>query len=188
MKQERVEPWSYYGPVEEEEPIILDGAWTLRYSKGVPEIRESLTTEVGKSWTALGEPYDVFSGTLIYSRKFELPASALDREYELDLGDVRETARVTLNGETLPLYWHIPFAKVIPEGLLKEENTLEIEVTNLSYNRVIDLDRKKVVWKNFHEINFVNIQYKPFDASMDKPLPSGLLSIPRLVPVAPVDW
>jgi len=177
---------AYYGP-SEEEPIMLDGTWTLRYSKGIPEIRESLTTEAGKSWTALGEPYDIFSGKLIYSRKFELPASALGRDYELDLGDVRETGRVTLNGERLPLYWHIPFTKVIPKGLLKEENTLEIEVTNLSYNRVIDLDRKKVVWKNFYEINFVNIQYKPFDASMDEPLPSGLLSIPRLVPVVPVD-
>lgn len=188
MQQEKVEPWPYYGQAEEGEPILLDGAWTLRYSKGVPEIKASLTTEAGKSWTALGEPYDIFSGKLVYSRKFNLPVSAIGRSYELDLGDVRETARVTLNGEALPLYWHIPFTKVIPEGLLKEENTLEIEVTNLSYNRVIDLDRKKVAWKNFHEINFVNIQYKPFDASMDEPLPSGLLSIPRLVPVAPVDW
>ncbi len=186
MQQEKVEPWPCYGQAEEGGPILLDGAWTLRYSKGVPEIKESLTTEAGKSWTALGEPYDIFSGKLIYSRKFKLPVSDTGRPYELDLGDVRETARVTLNGETLPLYWHIPFSKVIPAGLLKEENTLEIEVTNLSYNRVIDLDRKKVAWKNFYEINFVNIQYKPFDASLDEPLPSGLLSIPRLIPLASV--
>ncbi len=186
MQQEKVEPWPYYGQAEEGEPILLDGAWTLRYSKGVPEIEGSLTTEVGKSWTTLGEPYDIFSGKLVYSRKFKLSASEPGRVYELDLGDVRETASVRLNGELLPLYWHIPFTKVIPLGLLKEENTLEIEVTNLSYNRVIELDRKKVPWKNFHEINFVNIQYKPFDASEDEPLPSGLLSTPRLIPLAPV--
>ena len=45
------------------------------------------------------------------------------------------------------------------------------------------MDQDKIPWKNFHEINFVNIQYKPFDASKDSPLPSGLLSTPELIPV-----
>jgi hypothetical protein len=40
-----------------------------------------------------------------------------------------------------------------------------------------------VSWKNFHEINFVNVHYKPFDAA-DWPLqPSGLLGPVRLVPL-----
>jgi hypothetical protein len=63
-------------------------------------------------------------------------------------------------------------------------NTLAIEVTNLAANRIRDLEQKGVAWKNFHEINFVNIGYKPFDAA-DWPLqPSGLLGPVRIVPLA----
>ncbi len=39
-------------------------------------------------------------------------------------------------------------------------NLLEIEDTNLSANRIRDLDMRKVNWKIFHEINFVDIHYK----------------------------
>jgi len=66
-------------------------------------------------------------------------------------------------------------------------NTLEVEVTNLAANRIADLDRRKVDWKRFHEINFVNINYKPFDASGWPTFDSGLLGPVRLIPgkVAP---
>jgi len=37
------------------------------------------------------------------------------------------------------------------------------------------MDQKGVQWRNYHEINFVNINYKPFDASGWKPMPSGLI-------------
>ena len=46
--------------------------------------------------------------------------------------------------------------------------------------RIADLDRKKVPWKRFHEINFVNIDYKPFDASAWPPMDSGLLGPVRI--------
>ena len=66
------------------------------------------------------------------------------------------------------------------------KNVLEIEVTNLAANRIADLDRRKVPWKQFHEINFVNIDYKLFDASAWPALDSGLLGPVRLlVPAKP---
>ena len=58
---------------------------------------------------------------------------------------------------------------------------LAIEVTNLPANRIADLDRRKVPWKRFHEINFVSIDYKPFDASNWPPLESGLIGPVRLL-------
>jgi hypothetical protein len=70
-------------------------------------------------------------------------------------------------------------------GLKKQDNVLEVEVTNVSANRIRDLDRRGVNWKNFHDINIVNINYKPFDAS-DWPLTdSGLLGPVTLTPLAP---
>jgi hypothetical protein len=66
-------------------------------------------------------------------------------------------------------------------------NHLEIDVTNLAANRIRDLDRRKVPWKTMREINFVNILYRPFDAS-DWPLqPSGLLGPVVLTPLQRVE-
>ena len=57
----------------------------------------------------------------------------------------------------------------------EEANVLEVEVTNVSANRIRDLDRRSVNWKNFHDINFVNQDYRPFDASNWPLYDSGLL-------------
>lgn len=46
---------------------------------------------------------------------------------------------------------------------------------NLSANRIRDLDRRQVPWRVFHDINLVNIKYRPFDASDWPVLDSGLL-------------
>ena len=61
-------------------------------------------------------------------------------------------------------------------------NLLEVEVTNLSANRIRDLDLRKVPWKIFHDINFVNLDYKPFDASAWPLRASGLLGPVTLIP------
>jgi hypothetical protein len=45
---------------------------------------------------------------------------------------------------------------------------------NVSANRIRKLDREKIPWKNFYEINFVDIQYNPFDASKWAVTESGL--------------
>ena len=60
---------------------------------------------------------------------------------------------------------------------------LELEVTNLAANRIRDLDRRQVLWKVMREINFVNINYKPFDASGWPLQPSGLLGPVTLTPL-----
>ena len=60
---------------------------------------------------------------------------------------------------------------------------LEIEVTNVAANRIRDMDQRKVPWRIMHEINFVNIDYKPFDASNWPLHESGLLGPVRLIPV-----
>jgi hypothetical protein len=62
-------------------------------------------------------------------------------------------------------------------------NVLEIEVTNLSANRIRDLDKRKVKWKIFREINSVNHNYKKFDASTWPLTPSGLLGPVTLTPM-----
>jgi hypothetical protein len=61
-------------------------------------------------------------------------------------------------------------------------NVLEIEVASRAMNRIRDLDRRGVVWQNFYDINFVNADYKHFDASNWPVSPSGLQGPVRLEP------
>lgn len=177
-----MQPWTYADP-DETKTIQISGNWLLSPVEGAPRLPEPV--EMGKlhSWTGLGEDWEVFSGTVTYSTTFRLAEEDAGKAFMLDLGDVRETARVKINGEELGLLWSVPYRLAVPRGIIKESNTLEIEVRNLSFNRVIDLDRKGIPWKNFHEINFVNINYKPYDASGAEPMPSGLLSPVSLTPL-----
>ena len=136
------------------------------------------------SWTAYGRGYEKFSGKAVYSTSFDMIKENLSPSgYILDLGNVRETARVKINGKDLGLIWCLPNRLIIPKGIIKQKNNIEIEVTNLSINRVIDLDKRGVKWKNFYDPSFISIRYQPYDASNYKPEDSGLLSPVYLMPL-----
>ena len=101
----------------------------------------------------------------------------------LDLGKVRESAQVTINGQKVGTVWSLPFEIPVGRYLKKGKNHIELDVTNLPANRIADYDRRKVEWKIFYEINFVNLLYAPFDASKWKIIPSGLIGPVKLVPL-----
>jgi hypothetical protein len=163
-------------------PITLDGDWHVTTVRGGPELPPAFTQHGFGSWTAQGGEWERFAGMARYETEFTLPADVKADDWRLDLGDVRETARVFVNGKEVDLLWSVPFRTNIGAHLHPGKNTLALEVTNLAANRIRDLDRRKVEWKKFHEINFVNIFYKPFNAA-DWPLqPSGLLGPVQLVP------
>lgn len=119
----------------------------------------------------------------MYSGEFGLEDHYIGQNMLIDLGDVRETAGLKINDVGLGLLWCVPYKTIIPGNLLKEKNKIEIEVTNLSFSKVVDLDRKGVQWKNLHEINFVNIRYEPYNAADKAPVASGLLSDIQLFPM-----
>ena len=114
----------------------------LRPTQGAPDIPAPVTLQHLGSWTSLGGKYKTFSGKAVYSNSFEVPAELLaTKGFLLDLGIVRETARVKINGKDLGLIWCLPNQVIISRGIIQENNTIEIEVTNLSFNRIIQLDR-----------------------------------------------
>lgn len=164
--------------------ITLSGNWSVTFTQGGPELPPALTTTELKSWTDLGnEEHQRFGGTARYRLEFAAPAAKAD-VWLLDLGDVRESARVRLNGHDLGTAWSIPFQLRFDGALLKSTgNVLELDVTNLAANRIRDLDQRKVDWKIMREINFVNINYRPFDASHWPLTPSGLLGPVTLTPL-----
>ena len=101
----------------------------------------------------------------------------------LDLGDVRESARVRVNGQPAGIVVAHPFQVDVSPQIQMGKNQLEIEVTNLSANRIRDLDIRRVPWKKFHDINIVDQMYKRFDASGWGLKPSGLLGPVQLIPM-----
>jgi hypothetical protein len=155
-------------------PANIAGQWQVEFLSGGPALPPRFATARLESWTAWdAAEAQNFAGTARYSITFDaLPNLA--GVGELSLGKVGQSARVRLNGRDLGTLITPPFRLVV-KGLKPKDNKLEVEVTNVSANAIRYYDREGVKWKNFHDINFVNLNYRPFDAS-DWPLTdSGLM-------------
>lgn len=175
--------WTWYEPAGP--PIPINGTWRIEFVKGGPELPPAIETKVLASWTALGGgAAQRFGGTARYRITFDAPRISADG-WVLSLGDVRESARVRLNGGSVTTVWSLPFELRLDDALKPTGNVLEIEVTNVAANRIRDMDRRGVDWKIMREINFVNIRYQPFDASTWPLELSGLLGPVELVPMRP---
>jgi hypothetical protein len=72
---------------------------------------------------------------------------------------------------------------VMVDNLKPTGNDLEVEVTSVAANRIRDLDRRGVQWKIFKDINIVNVNYRPFDASTWPLTDCGLLGPVKLTPL-----
>ena len=88
-----------------------------------------------------------------------------------------------MNGHDAGIIWSLPFKESIGRYLKEGENRIEIEVCNLMANRIRYMDRNKMEWRKYHEINFVNINYKNFDAAGWKIQPSGLDGEVKIIPI-----
>ena len=158
--------------------IAIEGPWEIQFIDGGPALPAPADNIQPSSWTTLPGAANL-SGTARYTTTFHLPAP-LPASCILDLGKVANTARVSLNRQPLGISWCAPHRVDLAEALKVGSNLLEIEVTNLAANRIADLDRRKIPWKQFHEINFVNIDCKLFDASAWPAMDSGLLGPVKL--------
>lgn len=171
--------WQHLVPTGDVVELASD--WRIDFIEGGPSLPETLNTSQLKSWTELGgAEAQRFAGTARYSIAFDVPeaGSSIGRggHWRLDLGDCRESARVSLNGHPLGTLITKPFHLEISADLLRATgNKLEVEVTNLATNRIADLDRRGIEWKKFHDANIVNIDYQPLDASEWPVRASGLL-------------
>lgn len=105
-----------------------------------------------------------------------MTAQEAKADWMIDLGDVRESARVYINGKFIGCAWSVPFTLNCGNVFKKGDNVVRIEVTNLPANRISDLDRKGVKWRKFKDINVVGIKYKKSGYENWAPVESGLNS------------
>ena len=120
-------------------------------------------------------------GTGIYTTKFKLSKKEAKMSWQIDLGDVRESARVYINDQFIGCAWSVPYVLDCKDALKKGVNDIRIEVTNLPANRIADLDRRGVKWRKMEEINVVDINYKKTTYDQWEPVKSGLNSKVKLI-------
>ncbi len=159
--------------------------WTLSFPEAAPvPIRKTYPMERPASWASLDDSVlNTTMATGCYTTTFQATPSGC--HYVLDLGDVRETARVVLNGQTVDTLFSVPFHCEITPYLKRGRNLLEVFVTNLPANRIAQMDRDSVPWRHFKEINVVDFNYRHTTYAGWTPVPSGLNGSVRLLRFAP---
>ena len=170
----------------------IKGPWDVRfpYGWGAPPI---VVFDELISWTQ--HPDDgvkYFSGIATYRKEFEIPANMLgpDKHLVLDLGRIRYTADVYLNGRHLGIVWKPPFQLDITPVAKPGKNRLVVEVANVWSNRIVG-DRKLPENKRYTRTNLpraVVSRHLPFVRWEDAPLlDSGLLGPVRLLSVKKIE-
>ena len=155
--------------------------WTLSFCESAPRVDGTFRLDSLTTWERLpGDSVRATMGTGVYETVFTVEDSSAN--YRINLGDVRESARVWINGKYIGCAWCVPFVLDCGKTLRRGENRLRIEVTNLPANRIADMDRRGVRWRIFEDINMSALKNsrttnRPVDYSSWEPVPSGLHSV-----------
>ena len=182
--EQNIDEYKFYKKTND--VMNLDGEWEINFVKGGPTLPDSYSRNKLESWTKHSEELKIFSGTGSYKTTFNKPAFKT-KAYLLDLGKVCESAVVYLNGDKLATLVGPEFQLTIEADKLQDTNTLEIQVTNLMANRIIDMDKKGVQYKKFYNVNFAAHTREDMDenglftAKNWKPLESGLIGPVKLI-------
>ena len=120
-------------------PVETVGTWDLKFPPnwGAPaEVKLDRLI----SWTEHPDPgVRYFSGSAVYEKDINIPTEFFQdgREIWLDLGEVKNFAEVSLNGEPLATLWKPPFRVELTRAAHAGGNALRVKVTNLWPNRLI---------------------------------------------------
>lgn len=179
----KTENWKYLAPAST--PVNLTNGWSLSFVESEPAIKGTFAIDTLCSWTCIADENATKNmGTALYRTTFTLQENTA-ADWELNLGEVKESARVRINGKDVGTIYAIPYTARVGQYLKPGENTIEVEVTNLPANRIADYDRRGVEWRKFKEINFVNIFYKKVKYDNWEIEPSGLIGPVTLTPMNP---
>jgi hypothetical protein len=99
--------------------MALDGDWAV-------SLNGKDTTAALKPWEELGATG--FAGPATYTRQFAAVATPKGKRVYLEIGDVHDYARVTLNGKDLGARAWAPYRWDVTAALKKGANDLKIEV------------------------------------------------------------
>ena len=157
--------------------IVISDDWQLSFTDDTyPNMQgQSYKFDSPQTWEGLDEKTAQLMGTGIYEATFRVTAQQMQTAtggFSIDLGDVRESARVYINNMYIGTAWSVPFVLDCKNAVKEGENTLRIEVTNLPANRIRQMDIDGTQWRIFEDINMSNISTATYnDWAL---VPSGL--------------
>lgn len=127
-------------------------------------------------------------GTATYTATINLSRRQLDSKlagWILDLGDVRESAHVWINGKDAGTAFSVPYQLNVSKLLRVGKNEIRIEVTSLAANYIAQMDRDKKVWRRFKNANIAPLPGTTKESNFSGwgTIPCGLNSQVRLVPM-----
>ncbi|WP_232824801.1 glycosyl hydrolase [Algibacillus agarilyticus] len=119
-------------------PQILTGNWQVSFNKKYG-FDKTLTFNELTSWKdSDNDEVRAYSGTAVYQQSFELNAELVAAKgLRLDLGQVYDSAKVTLNGKDLGVSWMAPHHLDVTGIVQAGTNYLTVEVANTWLNRLI---------------------------------------------------
>ena len=147
----------------------VTGPWEVSFDAQWGGPKEPVNFEALIDWSkSPQEGIKFYSGKASYSTEFDLTPDQFGERLYLDLGRVKDLARVSVNGKLLGEVWCEPWRIEIAGAVRSGKNRLELIVANEWVNRLIGDSvlppEKRVTWTTWNP-------YKP-----DSPLlESGLL-------------
>lgn len=146
----------------------LKGPWVVNFDSSQGGPLQPVVFQTLQDWSkSEDEKIKYFSGTAVYSCKFNLDKLPGEEKVIIDLGQVIAMAKVTINGKYAGGLWTSPYRLDLSRLVKKGVNELKIEVVNTWVNRLIGdskiHEEQRTTWCPVNH-------YKP-----DSPLqPSGL--------------
>ena len=126
--------------IRKEQVLTMDGSWKLSFESGLGAPATAVFDHL-MSYTESKDPnIRYYAGTVTYRKTFSLKKKQVKgaSAWEIDLGDVKNLARVKVNGYDLGVVWKAPFRVEVPAEYLHDgANDLEVKVINLWPNRII---------------------------------------------------
>lgn len=166
-------------------PRTIDRGWTLSFLESQPAITDTFAIDSLIDWTRLPLPEAKQNfGTGRYSVSFTLDDPSQADDWILDAGDVRESARVTVNGHDAGTIWSVPFILSVGEWLKPGENEIILDVTSLQANRIAQFERDGVEWRKFKDANIASVtNARTFSFGDWETVPCGLNGAVSIIPV-----
>jgi len=167
----------------------IAGPWTVAFDQkwGGPE-KPVVFVQLSDWSDSSDHNIKYFSGIATYRKTFDFPETRNlppETSLILDLGQVEEIARVTLNGKTFPELWKPPYRVDVTDALREGSNTLEIEVANPWWNRLVGAKRgvEGIAGPEPWVSNFSDKLFERYLSAENELLPGGLIGPVRVMTV-----
>ena len=156
-------------PVNEANLATVGGTWKVSFEPGRGAPASIAMNELADWSRSADAGVKYFSGLATYTNTVQVAPEWLKRDARLwlDLGDVRNLAVLSVNGQEIGAVWHAPYRLDVTSALKAGTNEIQVRVANAWVNRLIGDEQPGATKLTFTDV-------KPYKAN--SPLqPSGLL-------------